>query len=60
MTIDETTGEIAIQTDVRSLDDTYSVSIKASISVPTDHSNNDATIHESTHAFELELFVPLE
>ena len=60
MTIDEKTGEIAIQTDVRSLDDIYSVSIKARISVPTDHSNSDFTIHESTHTFEMELFVPLE
>ena len=60
MTINEKTGEIAIQTDIRSLDDIYSVSIKASISVPTDHSNTDVIIHESTHTFELELFVPLE
>ena len=60
MTIDEMTGEIAIQTDVRSLDNIYSVSIRASISVPTDHSNSDFTIHESIHTFELELFVPLE
>ena len=39
MTIDETTGEIAIQTHDRSADDTYIVATRAHISVPTDYRN---------------------
>ena len=41
MTIDDTTGEIVIQTDDRSQDGTYSIDIKAQITVPTDFSNTE-------------------
>ena len=60
MTIDDTTGEIAIQTDDRSQDGTYSIDIKAQITVPTDFSNTEFQTLESIHNFKLELFVPLE
>ena len=42
MTIDYKIGEIAIETHDRSADDTYSVAIRAHISVPTDYSNSRA------------------
>ena len=60
MTLDESTGELSIQTDVRSYAESYLVLIIAHIQIPTDFSNSEQMDLESMHDFELELFVPLE
>ena len=60
MTIDDKTGEIAIQTDDRDHDQTYSVEVKASITVPIDFSNTETKTLESIYTFDLKLYVPME
>ena len=60
MTIDETTGEIKIETDAREAEDIYQIEIRATTTIPTDSSGTQLTTLESIYSFELRLYVPLD
>ena len=60
MTIDETTGQIKIETDAREAEDIYQIEIRATTTIPTDSSGTQLTTLESIYSFELRLYVPLD